>query len=74
MKLLVIGAGMMGSSAAYDMARCARVDSVTLADADTKRAKEPPSASTRWSGQEGDGHRASMRPVKRDAAEEDART
>ncbi len=40
MKLLVIGAGMMGSSAAYDMARCARVESVTLADADTKRAKE----------------------------------
>lgn len=40
MKLLVIGAGMMGSSAAYDMARCARVDAVTIADADTKRAKE----------------------------------
>lgn len=40
MKLLVIGAGMMGSSAAYDMARCARVESVTLADADKQRAKE----------------------------------
>lgn len=40
MKLLVIGAGMMGSSAAYDMARCARVESVTLADADTRRAKD----------------------------------
>jgi lysine 6-dehydrogenase len=40
MKLLVIGAGMMGSSAAYDMARCARVSSVTLADADTRRAKD----------------------------------
>src|SRR5512142_2757016 len=40
MKLLVIGAGMMGSSAAYDMARCARVDTVTLADADTRRAKD----------------------------------
>ncbi|HEX6880181.1 MAG TPA: saccharopine dehydrogenase C-terminal domain-containing protein, partial [Terriglobales bacterium] len=40
MKLLVIGAGMMGSSAAYDMARCARVDAVTIADADTKRARE----------------------------------
>lgn len=40
MKLLVIGAGMMGSAAAYDMARCARVDAVTLADADIKRAKE----------------------------------
>ncbi len=40
MKLLVIGAGMMGSSAAYDMARCARVESVTLADADKGRAKD----------------------------------
>jgi lysine 6-dehydrogenase len=40
MKLLVIGAGMMGSSAAYDMARCARVESVTLADADQSRAKQ----------------------------------
>ena len=39
MKLLVIGSGMMGRSAAFDMARCARVDSVTLADADTKLAK-----------------------------------
>jgi lysine 6-dehydrogenase len=40
MKLLVIGAGMMGSAAAYDMARAANVESVTLADADAKRAKE----------------------------------
>jgi lysine 6-dehydrogenase len=40
MKLLVIGAGMMGSSAAYDMARSAEVDAVTLADTDLKRAKE----------------------------------
>lgn len=40
MKLLVIGAGMMGSAAAYDMARAPQVDSVTLADADAKRAKE----------------------------------
>lgn len=40
MKLLVIGAGMMGSSAAYDMARCARVESVTLADAEKSRAKQ----------------------------------
>jgi len=31
---------MMGSAAAYDMARCARVESVTLADADTRRAKD----------------------------------
>ncbi len=40
MKLLVIGSGMMGSAAAYDMARQGDVDSVTLADSDLKRAKE----------------------------------
>ena len=40
MKLLVIGAGMMGSAAAYDMAREESVESVTLADADKKRAKD----------------------------------
>jgi lysine 6-dehydrogenase len=40
MKLLVIGSGMMGSAAAYDMARQEQVESVTLADADFKRAKE----------------------------------
>ena len=40
MKLLAIGAGMMGSAAAYDMARSACVTAVTLADADERRAKE----------------------------------
>jgi len=40
MKLLVIGSGMMGSAAAYDMARTPQVDSVTLADSDVKRARE----------------------------------
>ncbi len=40
MKLLVIGSGMMGSAAAYDMARQTAVQSVTLADADLKRARE----------------------------------
>ena len=40
MKLLVIGSGMMGSAAAYDMARQNQVDSVTLADSDLKRAKD----------------------------------
>lgn len=40
MKLLVIGAGMMGSAAAYDMAMSPDVESVTLADTDNKRAKE----------------------------------
>ena len=40
MKLLVMGSGMMGSAAAYDMARCATVEAVTLADSDFKRAKQ----------------------------------
>ena len=40
MKLLVIGSGMMGSAAAYDMARQDHVGSVTLADSDLKRAKD----------------------------------
>lgn len=40
MKLLVIGSGMMGSAAAFDMARTPQVDSVTLADSDLKRARE----------------------------------
>jgi lysine 6-dehydrogenase len=40
MKLLVIGSGMMGSAAAYDMARNPEVKSVTIADSDHKRAKD----------------------------------
>ena len=40
MKLLVIGSGMMGSAAAYDMARQEHVGAVTLADSDVKRAKD----------------------------------
>jgi len=40
MKFLVVGAGMMGSAAAYDMARQPDVHAVTLADADLKRARE----------------------------------
>ena len=40
MKLLVIGSGMMGSAAAFDMARTSQVDSATLADSDAKRARE----------------------------------
>jgi lysine 6-dehydrogenase len=39
MKLLVIGSGMMGSAAAFDMARSPQVESVTLADIDDKRLK-----------------------------------
>ena len=40
MKLLVIGCGMMGSAAAYDMSRNPQVESVTLADNDAKRVRE----------------------------------
>ncbi|MFZ1916724.1 MAG: saccharopine dehydrogenase C-terminal domain-containing protein [Terriglobales bacterium] len=40
MKLLVLGSGMMGSAAAYDMACQPHVDSVTLADSDLRRARE----------------------------------
>ena len=40
MKLLVIGAGMMGTAAAYDMARSGGVTVVTVADTDKKRAKQ----------------------------------
>ena len=40
MKLLVIGSGMMGSAAAYDMAKQDSVEAVTLADNDPKRARD----------------------------------
>ena len=40
MKLLVIGSGMMGSAAAYDMASQNDVEGITLVDADAKRAKD----------------------------------
>ena len=50
MKLLVIGSGMMGSAAAYDMARQGQVDSVTLADNDLKRAQDVAARVNRISG------------------------
>lgn len=40
MKMAVIGAGMMGSAAAYDMARAPGVAEVTLIDSDGKRAAD----------------------------------
>ena len=40
MQLLVIGCGMMGSAAAYDMARSAAVEAVTLADIDKRRDQD----------------------------------
>src|SRR5437763_7654287 len=62
MKLLVIGAGMMGSAAAYDMARSAGVDSVTLADSNLGLAK---SAAARINQLHGN---PKVRPAKLDAA------
>jgi lysine 6-dehydrogenase len=50
MKLLVIGSGMMGSAAAYDMALQGHVDSVTLADNDLKRAKNAAARVNRIAG------------------------
>lgn len=40
MKLLVIGSGMMGSAAAFDMARTPQVKAVTLADSNAQRVRE----------------------------------
>jgi lysine 6-dehydrogenase len=51
MKLLVIGSGMMGSAAAYDMARNPQVDSVTLADSDLPRAREVAARVNRITGE-----------------------
>ncbi|MGH2568396.1 MAG: saccharopine dehydrogenase NADP-binding domain-containing protein, partial [Bacteroidota bacterium] len=39
MKFLIIGSGLMGSALAYDLARSADVETITLADADIERAK-----------------------------------
>src|ERR1035441_7484095 len=50
MKLLVIGSGMMGSAAAFDMARTTQVDSVTLADSDLKRVREVAARGNRITG------------------------
>jgi len=64
MKLLVIGSGMMGSAAAYDMARQDHVDSVTLADNDRQRAKEVAARVNRIAGNK------KVRAVALDAAKE----
>ena len=66
MKLLVLGAGMMGSAAAYDMARAPQVDSVTLADSDKKRAKNAAARVNKLAG--GD----KVRAVEVDASSERA--
>jgi lysine 6-dehydrogenase len=66
LKLLVIGSGMMGSAAAYDMSGQADVDSVTLADSDLKRARE---AAARINHIQGD---RKVRAVALDASSESA--
>jgi lysine 6-dehydrogenase len=66
LKLLVIGSGMMGSAAAYDMARQTDVRSVTLADSDVKRAREVAARINRIHGDK------KVRSVALDAASERA--
>lgn len=51
MKLLVIGSGMMGTAAAFDMARTPQVDTVTLADCDLKRARAAAARVNRITGE-----------------------
>ena len=50
MKLMVIGAGLMGRAAACDMARATRVEAVTLVDIDGRRAAEAAEAANRMAG------------------------
>jgi lysine 6-dehydrogenase len=64
MKLLVIGSGMMGSAAPYDMARQLEVHTVTLADADLQRAREVAARINRIHGDK------KVRAVPLDAASE----
>jgi lysine 6-dehydrogenase len=51
MKLLVIGSGMMGSAAAYDMARTPQVASIMLADSDVRRARDVAARVNRITGE-----------------------
>ena len=62
MRLLVIGAGMMGPAAAYDMAKAADVESVTLADVDARRAKDAAARVNRLT------HTKKVRPARLDAS------
>ena len=66
MKLLVIGAGMMGSAAAFDMARSKGVESITLADADIERAQEAARFILKSHGKKG----AAVRAAGLDASDE----
>ena len=62
----MIGAGMMGSAAAFDMARSRGVESVTLADADIARAQDAAQSIAQRHGKKG----AAVRAVALDAADE----
>jgi lysine 6-dehydrogenase len=66
MKLLAIGAGMMGSAAAFDMARQGQVSAVTLADSNFKHAKEVAARVNKITGDK------KVRAVELDAADEKA--
>jgi len=68
MKLLVIGAGMMGSAAAYDMARQSDVTSVTIADSEIRRARDIAARINRMR------HERKVRAVHLDAANERSAT
>jgi lysine 6-dehydrogenase len=68
MKLLVIGTGMMGSAAAFDMARSSGVESVTLADADIERTQEAAKFISKSHGKKG----AVIRTATLDAVDESA--
>ena len=63
MRILVIGAGMMGWAAAFDMARSASVAAVTLADNDERRATEAAARANKLTGNN------KVTPVKLDAAD-----
>jgi len=63
MKLLVIGSGMMGTAAAFDMTRNAEVGHVTLADSNLKRACEASARVNALSGKE------KVQPVELDASD-----
>jgi lysine 6-dehydrogenase len=67
-KLLVIGSGMMGTAAAFDMARTPQVDSVMLADCDLKRARAAAARVNRITGEK------KVRGVELDASDEKSAT
>jgi lysine 6-dehydrogenase len=63
MRVLVIGAGLMGCAAAFDMARTERVQAVTLADSDEHRLRQAVDLIGRLTGT------GKVTPVKLDAVD-----